>query len=146
MLIKFKYLKDFSNYLIYLVNDAQLQKGWKVSAAIKLYLLSLTWLTCVKAASLNVKMQGSLTDVKSKETTIYSKQTINIPPVCFIFRLPDGLTRRGDVNLLRLGDPGTAKSQLLKFVERVPPSPSTHPARAAVLLVSVLRSHATHTR
>lgn len=35
--------------------------------------------------------------------------------------LPDGLTRRGDVNLLMLGDPGTAKSQLLKFVEQVSP-------------------------
>lgn len=38
-----------------------------------------------------------------------------------IFRMPDGLTRRGDVNLLMLGDPGTAKSQLLKFVERCSP-------------------------
>lgn len=35
--------------------------------------------------------------------------------------MPDGLTRRGDVNLLMLGDPGTAKSQLLKFVERCSP-------------------------
>lgn len=46
---------------------------------------------------------------------------------CFVFylpvvsRLPDGLTRRGDINLLMLGDPGTAKSQLLKFVEKCSP-------------------------
>ena len=36
-------------------------------------------------------------------------------------RLPDGLTRRGDINVLLLGDPGTAKSQLLKFVENCSP-------------------------
>jgi DNA replication licensing factor MCM5 len=36
-------------------------------------------------------------------------------------RLPDGLRLRGDINVLLLGDPSTAKSQFLKFVSRTSP-------------------------
>lgn len=56
--------------------------------------------------------------------------------------MPDGLTRRGDINLLMLGDPGTAKSQLLKFVERVSPIgiyTSGKGSSAAGLTASVIR-------
>lgn len=57
-------------------------------------------------------------------------------------KLPDGLTRRGDINVLLLGDPGTAKSQLLKFVEQVAPVcvyTSGKGSSAAGLTASVMR-------
>ena len=36
-------------------------------------------------------------------------------------KLPDGMKLRGEINILLLGDPSTAKSQMLKFVERAAP-------------------------
>lgn len=58
--------------------------------------------------------------------SIFGFEDVKKALACLLFggsrkRLPDGLTRRGDINALLLGDPGTAKSQLLKFVERVAP-------------------------
>ncbi|XP_055335187.1 DNA replication licensing factor mcm5-like [Paramacrobiotus metropolitanus] len=63
---------------------------------------------------------------KSIAPSIFGYSDIKKAIACLLFggsrkRLPDGLARRGDINILLLGDPGTAKSQLLKFVERVAP-------------------------
>lgn len=73
----------------------------------------------------------------------------SFPLICFLLlqicRLPDGLTRRGDINVLLLGDPGTAKSQLLKFVEKVSPIgvyTSGKGSSAAGLTASVMRDPA----
>lgn len=49
---------------------------------------------------------------------------------------------RGDINVLLLGDPGTAKSQILKFAERVAPIgvyTSGKGSSAAGLTASVVR-------
>ncbi|KAF7789205.1 hypothetical protein EIP86_000145 [Pleurotus ostreatoroseus] len=63
---------------------------------------------------------------KSVAPSIYGSLDIKKAITCLLFGgskkvLPDGLRLRGDINVLLLGDPGTAKSQLLKFVEKVAP-------------------------
>jgi len=62
---------------------------------------------------------------KSIAPSIYGCEDIKRSVACLLFggsrkRLPDG-NRRGDINVLMLGDPGTAKSQILKFGERCAP-------------------------
>eukprot|EP00095_Tigriopus_kingsejongensis_P004487 maker-scaffold168_size293125-snap-gene-1.88 protein:Tk04487 transcript:maker-scaffold168_size293125-snap-gene-1.88-mRNA-1 annotation:"dna replication licensing factor mcm5" len=79
--------------------------------------------------------------------SIFGSKDIKKAIACLLFGgsrkvLPDGLTRRGDINVLMLGDPGTAKSQLLKFVERVSPIAvytSGKGSSAAGLTASVMR-------
>ncbi|PGH07047.1 hypothetical protein AJ80_08060 [Polytolypa hystricis UAMH7299] len=58
--------------------------------------------------------------------SIYGNHDIKKAIACLLMGgskkiLPDGMKLRGDINVLLLGDPGTAKSQLLKFVEKASP-------------------------
>ena len=57
---------------------------------------------------------------------IYGVEDVKKAISCMLFggsskRLPDGMKLRGDINVLLLGDPSTAKSQMLKFVEKAAP-------------------------
>ncbi|KAH9495781.1 DNA replication licensing factor mcm5-A [Bulinus truncatus] len=91
------------------------------------------------------------TIAKSIAPSIFGGIDMKKAIACLLFggsrkRLPDGLTRRGDINLLMLGDPGTAKSQLLKFVERCSPIAvytSGKGSSAAGLTASVMRDPST---
>ncbi|GAA5913817.1 MCM DNA helicase complex subunit MCM5 [Sporobolomyces salmoneus] len=63
---------------------------------------------------------------RSIAPSIFGNDDIKKSIACLLFGgskkvLPDGMRLRGDINVLMLGDPGTAKSQLLKFVEKVSP-------------------------
>jgi DNA replication licensing factor MCM5 len=88
---------------------------------------------------------------KSIAPSIFGSADVKKAIVCLLFggsrkKLPDGLIRRGDINVLMLGDPGTAKSQLLKFVEKVSPIgvyTSGKGSSAAGLTASVMRDPST---
>ncbi|KAK9454462.1 MCM2/3/5 family-domain-containing protein [Dipodascopsis uninucleata] len=83
--------------------------------------------------------------------SIYGNNDIKKAIACLLLGgskkiLPDGMKLRGDINVLLLGDPGTAKSQLLKFVEKVAPIAiytSGKGSSAAGLTASVQRDTAT---
>ncbi|KAG6616723.1 DNA replication licensing factor MCM5 [Phytophthora cinnamomi] len=81
--------------------------------------------------------------------SIYGDYTVNIKKAiaCLLAggsrkRLPDGMILRGDINVLLLGDPSTAKSQFLKFTEKIAPVgvyTSGKGSSAAGLTASVIR-------
>ncbi|KAK3944968.1 DNA replication licensing factor mcm5 [Diplogelasinospora grovesii] len=83
--------------------------------------------------------------------SIYGNRDIKRAILCLLLGgskkiLPDGMKLRGDINVLLLGDPGTAKSQLLKFVEKVAPIAiytSGKGSSAAGLTASVQRDSST---
>ncbi|KAK2602193.1 hypothetical protein N8I77_008744 [Diaporthe amygdali] len=83
--------------------------------------------------------------------SIYGNEDIKKAILCLLLGgskkiLPDGMKLRGDINVLLLGDPGTAKSQLLKFVEKAAPIciyTSGKGSSAAGLTASVQRDQST---
>jgi DNA replication licensing factor MCM5 len=88
---------------------------------------------------------------KSIAPAIYGHEDVKRVLACQLFGgcckiLPDGMRLRGDINVLLLGDPGTAKSQFLKFVERLAPIgvyTSGKGSSAAGLTASVIRDAST---
>eukprot|EP00919_Chromeraceae_sp_WS-2016_P036140 GHVR01085811.1.p1 GENE.GHVR01085811.1~~GHVR01085811.1.p1 ORF type:complete len:752 (+),score=192.83 GHVR01085811.1:86-2341(+) len=63
---------------------------------------------------------------KSVAPALFGSDELKRALCCLLFSgcrkvMPDNTKIRGDLNVLLLGDPGTGKSQLLKFVEQVAP-------------------------
>ena len=88
---------------------------------------------------------------KSVAPSIFGHPDIKKAVACLLFggcakRLPDGMRLRGDINVLLLGDPSVAKSQFLKFVDRVAPISvytSGKGSSAAGLTASVIKDPST---
>jgi len=85
--------------------------------------------------------------VESIGISIYGNDDIKKAIACLLFsgsskKLPDNSRLRGDINVLLIGDPSTAKSQFLKFVEKVAPVcvyTSGKGSSAAGLTASIIR-------
>lgn len=83
---------------------------------------------------------------------IYGSDDIKKALLCLLFggsakTLPDKTRLRGDINILLIGDPSTAKSQFLKFVERVAPIciyTSGKGSSAAGLTASIIKDKGTN--
>ncbi|KAI3811280.1 hypothetical protein L1987_21001 [Smallanthus sonchifolius] len=83
--------------------------------------------------------------------SIFGHDNVKKAVACLLFggsrkTLPDGVKLRGDINVLLLGDPSTAKSQFLKFVEKTAPVAvytSGKGSSAAGLTASVIRDNST---
>ena len=86
---------------------------------------------------------------KSIAPGIFGSDDIKKAIACLLFggcrkRLNGGVMLRGDINILLLGDPSTAKSQFLKFVERVAPIAvytSGKGSSAAGLTASIIKDY-----
>lgn len=88
----------------------------------------------------------------SIDPAIFGHENIKKAIACQLFGgssklLPDGTKRRGDINVLLLGDPSMAKSQILKFAEKVAPIgvyTSGKGSSAAGLTASVIKEPVTN--
>ena len=88
---------------------------------------------------------------RSIGVNIYGNNDIKKAIACMLFggspkKLPDKTKLRGDINILLIGDPSTAKSQFLKFVKRVAPVciyTSGKGSSAAGLTASIIRDPST---
>jgi DNA replication licensing factor MCM5 len=89
---------------------------------------------------------------KNMASAIYGSEDIKKAISCLLFGgsskiLPDMTRLRGDINILLIGDPSTAKSQLLKYVERVAPIciyTSGKGSSAAGLTASIIKDPSTN--
>ncbi len=64
--------------------------------------------------------------IRSIAPSIYGLEDVKEAIACLLFGgvpkiYPDGVRVRGDIHVLLVGDPGTGKSQLLRFVARIAP-------------------------
>ena len=85
--------------------------------------------------------------VRSVAPSIYGMETIKEALATVLFGgvsrvAPDGMKQRGESNLLMIGDPGVAKSQLLQYIHRLAPRgllTSGKASSAAGLTAAVIR-------
>ena len=88
---------------------------------------------------------------KSIGVNIFGNNSIKSAISCLLFggsskKLPDKTNLRGDINVLLIGDPSTAKSQFLKFVHKIAPVSvytSGKGSSAAGLTATIIRDPAT---